>query len=110
MKWYTLVRNRIAYEVYADNATEAHNFFLRWLSKPVETERLRRKKVTQRRPPKRHCRECGADVYSYPENPLCQICQERENELPHLNIRETLRLRREAEQSSRSTPGNGAAT
>lgn len=26
------------------------------------------------RPPKRHCRECGADVYSWTEAPLCGVC------------------------------------
>lgn len=26
------------------------------------------------RPPKRHCRECGADVYAWAEAPLCPSC------------------------------------
>lgn len=26
------------------------------------------------RPPKRHCRECGADVYAWSESPLCPSC------------------------------------
>lgn len=26
------------------------------------------------RPPKRHCRECGTDVYAWTESPLCPLC------------------------------------
>jgi hypothetical protein len=26
------------------------------------------------RPPKRHCRECGTDVYAWAESPLCPSC------------------------------------
>lgn len=25
-------------------------------------------------PPKRHCRECGTDVYAWTESPLCPGC------------------------------------
>lgn len=104
MKWFTVVRGKIAYEVYAEDATRAYFMFRTWEQMPVEVDWLRRKKVTQRRPPKRKCRDCGGDVYAFPENPRCERCQKEQDELPHLDFRAMYRERRAAEQSSRPVP------
>jgi hypothetical protein len=39
---------------------------------------LSRRSRNERPRPKRHCRSCGADVYSFAEAPLCALCTEAE--------------------------------
>lgn len=42
------------------------------------------------KPPKRHCRECGGDVYSWTEAPLCTACVRDVPAVSERDVRESL--------------------